>query len=184
LGSRQRGALQQDGYQNDRGVQTAVTKRFSRNWEMQGTYTLAWLKDAEPNPVSATIDPATGYVRYDPLPLPPPRIWAAVYLQRRRSTSSRDAERRLAAAASISVERPLLLRIGDALRHGVQRRRAQPRHVGDNQFNPDDGTDRAAEQLRGPAVASCDMRVLRTSGSPNHASFDGIVEVFKPVQIT
>src|SRR5205823_6243333 len=33
-----------DGYQNDRGIQTALTKRFSRNWEMQGTYTVAWLK--------------------------------------------------------------------------------------------------------------------------------------------
>ena len=27
-----------EGYQNDRGIQTAFTKRFSHNWEMQGTY--------------------------------------------------------------------------------------------------------------------------------------------------
>jgi hypothetical protein len=57
-----------DGYQNDRGLQTALTKRFSKNWEMQGTYTVAWLKDAEPNPTSASIDPSTGYVQYLPLP--------------------------------------------------------------------------------------------------------------------
>ena len=57
-----------DGYQNDRGLQTAITKRFSNNWEVQGTYTVAWLKDATPKPVAGSIDPKTGVVVYQKLP--------------------------------------------------------------------------------------------------------------------
>jgi hypothetical protein len=39
---------------NSHALQTALTKRFSSGWQASGTYTLSWLRDADPRPVQWT----------------------------------------------------------------------------------------------------------------------------------
>ena len=47
-----------DGYSNYRGLQTAMTKRFSQRWQAAGTYTLSWFKDGIPSPCTIPLIPA------------------------------------------------------------------------------------------------------------------------------
>src|SRR5581483_9509802 len=57
-----------DGYANDYALQTGFTRRFTKGWQVAGTYTLGAVKDADPMPVNASLDPQTGYVQYTPIP--------------------------------------------------------------------------------------------------------------------
>jgi len=168
-----------DGYQNDRGLQTAVTKRFSRNWEMQGTYTVAWLKDAEPNPVSATIDPATGYVRYDPLPFPTAKDLGGWY-------TYSVADQRHRATLNGVWQLPYRFQLSGLYFYGSGMRfatafSADVRNLGtsgDNLFNRTTNQIEQRNNFVGKPLHRVDMRVLRNFRLANHASFDGIIEVF------
>ena len=42
------------GWSNYHGLQSAFTKRFSNRWQASATYTLSWLKNAIPAPISGT----------------------------------------------------------------------------------------------------------------------------------
>jgi hypothetical protein len=42
------------GWSNYHGLQSAFTKRFSNRWQASATYTLSWLKNAVPRPMSGT----------------------------------------------------------------------------------------------------------------------------------
>jgi hypothetical protein len=42
------------GWSNYHGLQSAFTKRFSNRWQASATYTLSWLKNAVPAPMSGT----------------------------------------------------------------------------------------------------------------------------------
>ena len=168
-----------DGYQNDRGLQTALTKRFSKNWEMQGTYTVAWLKDAEPNPTSASIDPSTGYVQYLPLPFATAKDlggWYTYSVADQRHRATLNGVWQLPHRFQLSG----LYFYGSGMRFGTAFS-ADVRNLGtsgDNLFNRTTGQIEQRNNFVGKPLHRVDMRILRGFKVANHASFDGIVEVF------
>jgi hypothetical protein len=168
-----------EGYQNDRGIQTAVTKRFSRNWEMQGTYTVAWLKDANPNPVSASIDPKTGYVVYQDLPFKTASDLGGEY-----GYSVTDQRHR--ATVNGVWQLPMRFQLSGLYFYGSGMRfatafSADVRNLGtngENRFNRTTGQIEPRNNFVGKPLHRVDLRLLRNFKLANHASFDGIVEVF------
>ena len=173
-----------DGYQNDRGLQTAITKRFSNKWEMQGTYTLAWLKDATPKPVAGSIDPKTGVVVYQKLPFETAPDMGGEYTysvadQRHRATV--NGVWQLPHAFQLSG----LYFFGSGMRYGTAFSadvRTQGAN-GENRFDRTTGTIAPRNGFVGKPLHRVDMRLLRGFKFANHATFDGILEVFNLFKI-
>jgi hypothetical protein len=109
---------------------------------MQATYTLAYLKDAEPNSDERHHRPQTGYVRYDPLPFPTAKDlggWYTYSVADQRHRATVNGVWQLPHRFQLSG----LYFYGSGMRFATafQRRRAQPRHVRRQPVQPDDRTD-------------------------------------------
>ena len=169
----------QDGYANDYALQTGVTRRFSKGWQMAGTYTLGAVKDADPNPVSASIDPKTGYVQYTPIPfaLAPDmggEYTYAVTDQRHRATINGVWE------LPYKFQLSGLYFYGSGMRFSAVYS-GDTRNMGSggsNRFNAATGVIAPRNAFVGQPLHRVDMRLMRRFSFGGRVAFDGIVEVF------
>ena len=104
------------GWSNYYGTDFTLTKRYSNNWQLSGSYTLAYFKDASPVREQWFIG-NDGIVDHRPA-----RFLAGaghgrrIHVCRLRSAPPLHGQRHLGRGAGIAAERHLLLRIGSAPR--------------------------------------------------------------------
>ncbi|OFW05941.1 MAG: hypothetical protein A3I61_06595 [Acidobacteria bacterium RIFCSPLOWO2_02_FULL_68_18] len=168
----------QDGYMNDYALQTGFTKRFSRGYQLSGTYTAGMVKDADPPPVSATLGP-DGYVRYAPLPFQSPPDFGGQY-------TYAVTDQRHRATLNGVWELPYDFQLSGLYFYGSGMRFAaafggDTRNVGSggsNRFNPATGEIVPRNSFVGKPLHRVDTRILRRFSLGRGVAVDGIVEVF------
>ena len=167
-----------EGYSNDYALQTGVNKRFSANWQLSGTYTLGMVKDADSLPVAASIDRATGYVQYTPLPFQVSPDMGGEY-------TLAVTDQRHRATVNGVWELPFGFQVSGLYFYGSGMRfptayGGDTRTVGSggsNRFNPTTRVIAARNDFVGKPLHRVDLRTLRRF-SFGRVALDGIVEVF------
>jgi hypothetical protein len=167
-----------DGYSNDWALQTGFTRRYSKGWELAGTYTLSTLKDADPKPVNATLG-ADGYVRYTPVPfeLAPDmggEYTYAVTDQRHRATLNGVWE------LPHNFQLSGLYFYGSGMRFSAAYS-GDTRNMGSggaNRYNPATGEIAPRNAFVGKPLHRVDMRLMRRFAFGSHVAVDGILEGF------
>ncbi len=99
-----------------RPARSSLTKRLSNSWQGSATYTLSALRDGIPNPWSGVMNPVPFTVQAT--------ARSGIRIGGHRPAAPSGVQRHLADGLWVPVERPVLLRIGAALRHHLRRRRA------------------------------------------------------------
>lgn len=168
-----------DGYANDYALQTGITKRFTNGWQLAGTYTLGMLKDADPSPVNATIDPQTGYVQYTKVPFATAPDLGGEY-------GYAVTDQRHRATLNGVWELPFDFQVSGLYFYGSGMRFAAA-YSGDtrstgaggtNRFNPTTGIIAPRNNFVGKPLHRVDVRFLRRFSFGGRVAVDGILEVF------
>jgi hypothetical protein len=161
---------------NRHALETALTKRFNNGWQASGTYTLAYSRDADPEPVHW--DAAQG--RLVPVPFPLAKDMGGEYGfaigdQRHRAVFNGIWD----APYGFQISGLYFFGSGERRQtnYGVDLRQLGDVRPGENRLRPD-GTIVSRNNFVGEPLHRVDLRLQRGFGLGGRVRLDGILEVF------
>jgi hypothetical protein len=166
------------GRRNYHGLETSFTRRFGQGWQLAGTYSLEGLWDADPRPVSASLNPRTGFAQYLPLPFETTLDLGGEY-------GPGITDQRHRATLNGVWQLPYRFQLSGLYFYGSGVRFATPfggdvRNLGasgENRLRPD-GTLAPRNNLVGRPLHRVDVRFLRKFPLGRGVAIDGMLVVF------
>jgi hypothetical protein len=158
-----------EGWSNLHSVSTALTKRYSHRWQGSATYTLSWLKDGTPAPLTVDLQPVATF------PL-------AEDIGKQYGYAATDQRHRFVFNGIVDVG--LGFQVSGLYFYGSGQRFATTwgadlRQSGesDGRLRPD-GTIVPRNNFVGRPIHRVDMRLLRKFRLSSRVAVDGMVEIF------